>query len=89
LAILNRIVGPSDRGRLSGADRSVANLAGLIAPAVFAALFAAVTGYGADSWLVGAPLFVGAAFVIVGTVVTIASLNRTVSVRPLLAASPP
>jgi DHA1 family tetracycline resistance protein-like MFS transporter len=44
LSIINRVIGPSDRGRLSGADRSIVSLTGIIAPGVFAALYASVVG---------------------------------------------
>jgi DHA1 family tetracycline resistance protein-like MFS transporter len=77
LAMVNRIVGPSDRGRLSGAERSVANLAGLLAPGAFAALFAAVVGAGPGALRVGIPFFVCAATMAVGAAITVQSLNLT------------
>ena len=70
LSILNRIVGPSDRGRLSGAERSVVNVTGILAPAAFATLFAAVVGAGPEALRVGTPLFLCAGLMVIGMVVT-------------------
>ena len=81
LSIVNRIIGASDRGRLSGAERSVDSLTGILAPAAFAALFAAVVAGPPDSLLVGVPLFVGAALMAVGLLVTIWSVDRTMVIE--------
>ncbi|HEY6599561.1 MAG TPA: MFS transporter, partial [Pseudomonadales bacterium] len=51
LSIVNRIIAPTDRGRLSGAERSVESLTGIVAPGVFAAMFAAVVVAGPHSML--------------------------------------
>lgn len=77
LAILNRIVGASDRGRLSGADRSVFSLTGIMAPAVFAPLYAAVVGAGPHAFRVGTPFFACAALTVVGLAITVRSMNQT------------
>ncbi len=77
LSIINRVIGPSDRGRLSGADRSIFSLTGIIAPGVFAAMFAGLVGAGPTALRVGVPLFVCAGLMIVGFVVTLWSVNRT------------
>jgi DHA1 family tetracycline resistance protein-like MFS transporter len=77
LAIINRIIGPSDRGRLSGAERSILNINGVIAPTVFALMFAAVVGAGQHALVVGTPFFVCAALMIPGFAITVWSLNRS------------
>jgi DHA1 family tetracycline resistance protein-like MFS transporter len=76
-AIMNRIIGPSDRGRLSGASRSIVSLTGVIAPAPFALLFAAVSKAGPASPWSGAPFFVCAAVLVASLAVTLRSLRRT------------
>jgi len=76
LAILNRVVGASDRGRLSGAERSLVSLTGISAPAIFAPLYAAVVGAGPQALRVGAPLFVCAALTLAGLVVTVRCMDR-------------
>jgi MFS transporter, DHA1 family, tetracycline resistance protein len=77
MSIINRVIGPSDRGRLSGADRSIVSLTGIIAPGVFAALYASVVGAGPSSALVGIPFFACAGLMIMGFAVTLWSVNRT------------
>lgn len=77
MSIINRVIGPSDRGRLSGADRSIVSLTGIIAPGAFAALYASVVGAGPASALVGTPFFVCAGLMISGFAVTLWSVNRT------------
>jgi hypothetical protein len=54
----NRIMGPSDRGRLSGSLRSAASLTGILAPGPFAALFARVSAGPPGDLRAGAPFFV-------------------------------
>ena len=82
LSIINRVIGASDRGRLSGADRSIVSLTGIIAPGAFAALYASVVGAGPASTLVGIPFFVCAGLMITGFAVTLWSVNRT-SIEPV------
>jgi len=82
-AIMNRIIGPSDRGRLSGASRSIISLTGVIAPAPFALLFAFVSRGGPASVWSGAPFFVCAAVLAASLAVTLRSLRETeVSLPP-------
>jgi DHA1 family tetracycline resistance protein-like MFS transporter len=73
LATMNRVIGPSDRGRLSGATRSLASLAGVLAPAPFAALFALVSHAGPAGPWAGAPFFLGGAFLFGGLAVMLAT----------------
>jgi DHA1 family tetracycline resistance protein-like MFS transporter len=77
MSIINRVIGPSDRGRLSGADRSIVSLTGILAPGVFAALYASVVGAGPSSPFVGIPFFACAGLMIMGFAVTLWSVNRT------------
>jgi DHA1 family tetracycline resistance protein-like MFS transporter len=77
LAIINRIIGASDRGRLSGAERSIININGVIAPTVFALMFAAMVGAGQHAFEVGMPFFVCAALMIPGFAITVWSMNRS------------
>ncbi len=82
MSIINRVIGPSDRGRLSGADRSIVSLTGIIAPGAFAALYASVVGAGPTSPIVGVPFFVCAGLMICAFAVTLWSVNRT-SMEPV------
>ena len=75
-AIMNRIIGPSDRGRLSGSTRSIASLTGVLAPGLFAALFARVSRFGPHDMRVGAPFFVCAAILVAAFVVTVQTVRR-------------
>jgi DHA1 family tetracycline resistance protein-like MFS transporter len=82
MSIINRVIGPSDRGRLSGADRSIVSLTGIVAPGAFAALYASVVGAGPTSPIVGVPFFVCAGLMMCGFAVTLWSVNRT-SMEPV------
>jgi DHA1 family tetracycline resistance protein-like MFS transporter len=75
MAIMNRIIGPSDRGRLSGATRSLTSLTGMLAPAPFAALFAFVSRGGPASPWVGTPFYLCGAFVLASLGVTLLTLR--------------
>lgn len=77
LAIINRIIGPSDRGRLSGAERSILSLTGVIAPGAFGLMFAAVVGAGPHAPQVGIPFFVCAAFMMPAFAITVWAVNRS------------
>jgi DHA1 family tetracycline resistance protein-like MFS transporter len=76
LAILNRIITGSERGRLSGANRSIISLTGLIAPGLFTVMFASVVGAGPKAILVGTPFFVCTVLMVAGFAVTLWSVNR-------------
>ncbi len=75
MAIMNRIIGPSDRGRLSGATRSLTSLTGVLAPAPFAALFAFVSRGGPASPWSGTPFYLCGAFVLASLAVTLLTLR--------------
>ncbi len=78
-AIMNRIIGPSDRGRLSGSTRSVVSLTGILAPAPFTALFAWVSTGPPGALKVGLPFFVCAAILVASLAVTLAVLRRPIA----------
>jgi DHA1 family tetracycline resistance protein-like MFS transporter len=59
-AIASQSVGPSEQGRLSGATNSLNSIAGMVGPAMFTAIFAAVIAGGTDRWQAGAPFFTAA-----------------------------
>jgi MFS transporter, DHA1 family, tetracycline resistance protein len=86
LSIINRVIGPTDRGRLSGAERSVESLTGILAPGAFALMFAAVVGAGPAALRVGTPIFVCAALMVLGLMVTTWSVNRTAAASDPIAA---
>jgi DHA1 family tetracycline resistance protein-like MFS transporter len=77
-AIMNRIIGPSDRGRLSGASRSIASLTGILAPLPFALIFAGVS-HAKDprAVSVGLPFFISAAILAAAFAVTLRALRRS------------
>lgn len=75
-AIMNRIIGPSDRGRLSGSTRSVASLTGIVAPAPFTALFALVSTGPPSAMVVGLPFFVAAVILLVSLGTTFVVVRR-------------
>jgi DHA1 family tetracycline resistance protein-like MFS transporter len=77
MAIMNRIIGPSDRGRLSGATRSLVSLAGVLAPAPFAALFAVVSHGGAARPWSGAPFYLCGAFSLASLAAMLFTLRRS------------
>ncbi|HEY3800801.1 MAG TPA: MFS transporter [Caulobacteraceae bacterium] len=76
MAIMNRIIGPMDRGRLSGATRSLASLTGVLAPAPFAALFAIVSRGGPASPWAGAPFYLCGAFMMAGLLALLPALRQ-------------
>lgn len=68
-AILNGLVSAENRGRLSGAMRSLFSVASVAAPALFATLFAITGRLGAGSIVAGTPFYVAAGLTLVGTLV--------------------
>lgn len=78
-AIMNRIIGPSDRGRLSGSMRSVASLTGILAPGPFAALFAWVSLGRPGELKVGLPFFACAAIMVFAVAITLHTVRRPIT----------
>jgi DHA1 family tetracycline resistance protein-like MFS transporter len=83
-AINNRIIGASDRGRLSGSERSIISLNGVIAPTLFALMFAGVASGDPHALAVGAPFFVATILMIAGFGTAVWAVNRspTTPVQP-------
>ncbi len=69
-ATLNGMVGATDRGRLSGANRTIFSLAAVSSPAIFSMLFAA-TGGQPKSLMAGTPVYVSTALVALSLVLII------------------
>jgi MFS transporter, DHA1 family, tetracycline resistance protein len=60
MALMSRLVGASEQGRLQGANASVTGIANLFGPALFTQTFAVAIGGGHDIHLAGAPFLVAA-----------------------------
>jgi DHA1 family tetracycline resistance protein-like MFS transporter len=58
--LMSRRVSPSEQGQLQGANASIQSLANLVAPGIFAVLFAYAIGAGRDWNLPGAPFLLAA-----------------------------
>jgi MFS transporter, DHA1 family, tetracycline resistance protein len=64
-ALMTRLVSPSQQGQLQGANGSVVGIAQLLAPTIFAGIFAYSIGAGRDWHLPGAAYLLGAALYLV------------------------
>ena len=64
MAIMSRLVGPSEQGQLQGANSSLMALAGLFGPALFTQTFAWAIAPGAGLDLPGAPFLLAASMLI-------------------------
>jgi MFS transporter, DHA1 family, tetracycline resistance protein len=60
MALMSRLVGASEQGRLQGANASVTGIANLFGPALFTQTFALAIGGGRDIHLAGAPFLLAA-----------------------------
>jgi DHA1 family tetracycline resistance protein-like MFS transporter len=58
--LMSRLVSPSEQGQLQGANASIQGIANLVAPVIFALLFAYAIGGGRDWNLPGAPFLLAA-----------------------------
>jgi MFS transporter, DHA1 family, tetracycline resistance protein len=68
MALMSRLVGPSEQGRLQGANASIMGLASLFGPALFTQTFAFAIGGGYRGVVAGAPFMVAAFLVGAATV---------------------
>jgi DHA1 family tetracycline resistance protein-like MFS transporter len=66
-SIINALVGPADRGRLTGATRSLASLAAVGSPALFSSAYAATLG-APHTLLAGLPFYIAALFMALSVV---------------------
>lgn len=73
-AIATRRVGPSEQGRLQGANSSITGLTSMIAPAAFGYIYAWSAAPGRGGALAGAPFLVGAAMLALAALVVIAAV---------------
>lgn len=64
--LMTRRVGPSEQGRLQGANTSIMGITGVFGPSLFAAVFANFIGPRAGLHLPGAPFLLAAALLAVG-----------------------
>jgi MFS transporter, DHA1 family, tetracycline resistance protein len=63
MALMSRLVGASEQGRLQGANASVTGIANLFGPALFTQTFAVAIGSGRGTALAGAPFLLAALLV--------------------------
>jgi DHA1 family tetracycline resistance protein-like MFS transporter len=68
-------VGPSEQGRLQGANTSIMGLTGIFGPALFASVFASFIGPRASLHLPGAP-FLLASLLLAGGVLIATQVTR-------------
>jgi DHA1 family tetracycline resistance protein-like MFS transporter len=59
-AIGSRSVGPSEQGRFNGAVTSLAAIAGIVGPGLFAEVYVHSAGADGKTFMAGAPFFVAA-----------------------------
>jgi DHA1 family tetracycline resistance protein-like MFS transporter len=81
MALMSRLVGSSERGRLQGAISSVAGIANLIGPFLFTLTFAFAIGSGQSFELPGAPFLIAAALLFFAAILA-RWVMRKQSVRP-------
>jgi MFS transporter, DHA1 family, tetracycline resistance protein len=60
MALMSRHVGPSEQGRLQGANASITGIANLFGPGLFSQVFAVAVGEGRESAVAGAPFVLAA-----------------------------
>jgi MFS transporter, DHA1 family, tetracycline resistance protein len=65
MSLMSRRVGPSEQGQLQGANSSVAGIANLLGPALFAQVFAFAIGTGREWQQPGAPFLIAALLIAV------------------------
>jgi DHA1 family tetracycline resistance protein-like MFS transporter len=61
---MSKHVSPSEQGQLQGANASIQSVANLVAPGIFAVLFAYAIGAGRDWHLPGAPYLLAAVLLV-------------------------
>jgi DHA1 family tetracycline resistance protein-like MFS transporter len=75
-AIASHSVGPSEQGRLNGAATSLASIAGVVGPGVFAEVYAHSAGASGKSFTAGAPFFVAAGLALAAALLAIWATRR-------------
>jgi DHA1 family tetracycline resistance protein-like MFS transporter len=71
MAMMSRLVGASEQGRLQGANASVTGIANLIGPGLFTLAFAFAIGGGRELKLPGAPFLIAALLLLVAAILAI------------------
>jgi DHA1 family tetracycline resistance protein-like MFS transporter len=77
-SLMTRQVGPTEQGRLQGANNSLNGIANLVAPTVFTSIFAQFIGPWTDAALPGAPFLLSALCLLAATIVAILATRRPV-----------
>lgn len=77
LAIMTRLVSPSEQGQLAGANTALASIAGLVAPGTFALAFSYYLGE-----LPGAPFLLAGAVLVLAALVSWAVTGSPVARGP-------
>jgi len=75
-AIASHSVGPSEQGRLNGAATSLASIAGVVGPGVFAEVYAHSAGASGKSFTAGAPFFVAAGLALAAALLALWATRR-------------
>lgn len=88
-AMMSERLGPSEQGKLQGANMSIMGIAGMIAPLLFTNTFAEAIGPHRDWQLPGAPLLVAAVFMIIATLVAWRVARSVQPVQPEQAVQQP
>lgn len=78
--LMTRRVGPSEQGRLQGANASIMGLTGLIGPALYTAIFAFAVQHEAILHLPGLPIFIAAAAMFAALAIAIQIARPTPSI---------
>jgi DHA1 family tetracycline resistance protein-like MFS transporter len=75
-AIGSRSVGPGEQGRFNGAVTSLAAIAGVVGPGLFAEVYVHSAGAKGDSFMAGAPFFVAAALALTAALFAVWATRR-------------
>jgi MFS transporter, DHA1 family, tetracycline resistance protein len=68
LGLMSRRIGPSEQGRLQGANSSIMGIANMVGPALFTQTFAVAIGAGSGWHLPGAPFVLAAGLLAVAAI---------------------
>ena len=79
-ALMSRSVGPTDQGKLQGANTSVSSVAGLIGPGLFSAVFAWSLAH--SEWHIPGAPFALASALMLGAMVTAWRVTGRLAARP-------
>jgi DHA1 family tetracycline resistance protein-like MFS transporter len=77
LGLMSRRIGPSEQGRLQGANSSIMGIANMVGPTLFAQTFAVAIGAGSAWHLPGAPFVLAAGLLTVAAIAAWAATRST------------